>query len=158
MSFNSSMTMNPMMNPNFVQDLNFGASVPSMAAPAMTAAPVQSVAPQVPQNLLASIAPGGKFAPVAGANGQGWFSKIGGLEGLGSLAQGIGNLGQVYAAIKGIGIAKDQLALSKEAYQTNLNNQRQTYNTSLEDRIRARYAMEGRGAGDVNSYLQKHSL
>lgn len=153
------MSMNPLMNPNFSQDLMFGAPVPSMAAPAMNSSTsaATSIAPQVPQNLMGSISPGGQFGPTGGQQG-GWLSNIGGLEGLGSIMKGIGSLGQVYAAIKGIGIAKDQLNLSKEAYNTNLTNQRQTYNTSLEDRIRARYNTEGRSAGDVDSYLQKHSL
>jgi hypothetical protein len=94
-----------------------------------------------------------------GQNNQGGFlSGIGGLEGLGSIAQGIASLGQVFAAIQGTKIAKEQLALSKEAYQTNLANTTKTYNTALEDRIKARTAMQSGTADDVSSYLSKNSL
>lgn len=149
--------MNPLNDPNFSRDLAFGAPVPSMAAPAMSSAgggmaPTTNI--QVPNGVLQ-----GAYTSINGPIGGGGFLKgIGGLEGLSSILQGIGSLGQVYASIKGLGLAKDQLNFSKEAFQTNLNNQRQSYNTSLEDRIRSRYAYEGRGAAEADKYLQKHSL
>lgn len=101
-----------------------------------------------------------------GQNGQvgqpggfgGFMGKMGGLEGLGSIGQGIGSAVQAYAALKGLGLAKDQLNFSKEAYGTNLANTTQSYNTTLEDRTNARFKTEGRGAGEVSDYLAKHSL
>lgn len=96
---------------------------------------------------------------VAGADaGGGWFSKIGGLEGIASLAQGLASLGQVYGALQSVKLGKEQLNLSREAYQTNLANQRQSYNTALEDRIRSRHVMEGRGSGETDAYLAKNKL
>ena len=110
------------------------------------------------QNLMPQMGEMGGLGGMGGGAGQGWFSKIGGMEGLGSIAQGLASLGQVYGAIQGNKMAKEQMNLSKEAYSTNLANTTKSYNTNLEDRVRARYAQEGRPANDVNSYLAKHSM
>ena len=93
-----------------------------------------------------------------GAAPTGLFGKIGGLAGLGQIAQGLASLGSVYSAFKGLDLAKDQLKFTKRAFNENLANSKQAYNTSLEDRIRARYNTEGRPASSVQSYLDKHSL
>lgn len=93
-----------------------------------------------------------------GANGGGWFQKIGGMEGLGTIAQGIASLGSVLGSMKGLKLAKEQLAFEKDTYNTNLTNTKKTYNTNLEDRVRARYATEGRSGDEVSSYLAKHSM
>jgi hypothetical protein len=146
--------MNPLNDPNFARDLAFGAPAPSMAAPAMSGAGGGMAAPSgitVPSNVLQ-----GAYSSVQPAGG--FLKGLGGLEGLSSILQGIGSLGQVYASIKGLGIAKDQLNFSKEAYQTNLKNTTQNYNTTLEDRIRSRYHTEGRETGEAEKYLSKHAL
>ena len=99
--------------------------------------------------------------PVAGAGGaaaQGWFGKIGGLEGIGSIFKGLGDLGSVYAAIKGVGLAKEQLAFSRSSYNTNLGNQTQSYNTALEGKANAMAAADGTSRSQVEAYLKKHSL
>ena len=41
---------------------------------------------------------------------------------------------------------------------TNLNNSIQSYNTSLEDRARARGVMEGQSDEQVQSYIDKNKL
>lgn len=109
---------------------------------------------------LTSVA--GNMPPVGGAGtgdtGGGWFSKIGGLEGLASIAQGLASLGQVYGSLQAVRLGKEQLGLQREAYQTNLANQRQSYNTALEDRIRSRHVMEGKGSGETDAYLSKNKL
>lgn len=94
-----------------------------------------------------------------GAGGQGGFlSGIGGLDGIGTILGGLGDLGQIFASMKSLKLAQDQFDFNKDAYNTNVENQTQTYNTSLEDRIRARYKTEGRSAADVDSYLSKNRL
>ena len=55
-------------------------------------------------------------------------------------------------------MAKEQMAFAREQWNTNLANQTQTYNTALEDRIRARHNTEGRSSGETNAYLDKHKL
>lgn len=87
-----------------------------------------------------------------------FLGKIGGIEGLGSILEGIASLGQIWAAIQGVNVAKDTLSFNKEAWETNLANQTQSYNTSLEDRIRSRSVTEGWEDGAVDDYLAQHSL
>jgi len=138
-----------------------------------TAAGMVVQPPQVPQVRMPNVAPSvtptgagvrGTNVPAGAAGGAapgtqtGFMGKIGGLEGLASIAQGLASLGQVYGAIQGVRIAKDQLALSREAYQTNLANTRKSYNTALEDRITSRHVMEGRSSADTESYLAKNKL
>jgi hypothetical protein len=88
----------------------------------------------------------------------GFFGKIGGLDGLSQIAKGIGTLGQMFAAFKGLQLAKDQFAFQKKAYQTNLENQTQTYNTSLEDRAYTRYQDAGLSPAEAEAYIAKHKL
>lgn len=84
--------------------------------------------------------------------------KLTGWQKFGYAMDGLGAIGGLWGAIQENKIAKQQLALSRDAFETNMRNTIQNYNTTLEDRIRARYAMEGRGEADVNSYLDEHSL
>lgn len=152
--------------------LNFGPPAAPMAAPGVPLqAPVPVPVPNQPVDPLGSALinggvggvqlQGGYGAPVAGGpmSGLGGLWKgMGGMDGFSSLLEGLGGLGQVYTSLKGLGLAKDQLKFQRESYQTNLANQTQSYNTALEDRIRARYHTEGRSSADVDSYLKKHSL
>jgi hypothetical protein len=102
---------------------------------------------------------GGGEAPAgASAGGGGFFKGIGGLEGIATIADGLASLGQLYGAFQGVKLAKEQLGLQREAYQTNLTNQRQSYNTALEDRINTRHVMEGRGSAETEAYLAKNRL
>ena len=80
-----------------------------------------------------------------------------GWQKFGYVMDGIGAIGGLWGAIQQNKIAKQQLALSKEAYNTNMNNTIKTYNTALGDRIRARYTMEGR-ADQANSYIDENKL
>lgn len=144
--------------------LNFGMPVTATSMPAPNSSTMGQFGQTTGTPLFAqkgamdNLLPPAAKAGMAGAAGGNWFDKIGGLEGIGSIAQALGSIGQVYAAIKGVGLAKDQLNFSKEAYRTNLNNQTQTYNTSLEDRISARYHMEGKDSNQAEAYLSKHKL
>lgn len=142
-------------NPGFSTELlTLGAPVP-----APVAAAVPNMAAQMPLTMTAPTATvPGMATPGAAAGGTGWFNKMGGLEGLGSIAQGLASLGQVWAAIQGVGIARDQLDFSKKAFNKNLANQTKSYNTALEDKVRARYFTEGRSASDVDTYLAQNRL
>lgn len=70
---------------------------------------------------------------------------------------GIQTLGALWNSYQQNKLAKESLSLQRNAFETNLANQTQTYNTSLEDRIRARYATEGRSE-QADSYIAEHSL
>jgi hypothetical protein len=143
---------NGVWNPNANPILSFG--LPA-AMPAQVPAPQRSLVPQA--NVVPTNAAINPEIPGGPASTQGWFGKIGGLEGLASIADGLASLGQVYGAIQGVKMAKKQLDFSERAYNTNLANSTQSYNTALEDRARSRFHTEGR-ASEVDSYLAKHSL
>lgn len=55
-------------------------------------------------------------------------------------------------------IAKETLNFQKDAYNTNMNNTIQSYNTALEDRIGARYAAQGKSQGAANQHIQREQL
>jgi hypothetical protein len=91
------------------------------------------------------------------AKGGGMF----GPEGLGkisSIADVIAGFGQIYSGIQANKIAKESLQFSKDSYATNLGNQIQSYNTSLEDRARARYAQQGGTSADADAYINKNRM
>lgn len=79
-----------------------------------------------------------------------------GQQNLGDIAQGLGALGGLWQSRQGLGLARDNLNFQREAFNTNLNNSIQSYNTRLEDRIRGRTANPNEN--DVRSYLERHSL
>lgn len=109
-------------------------------------------------NVQSYMPPGNGVAPNAGATPPqgGKFGNF--LGNFANLAEGLSGLGQLYIGLKSLGIAKDQLAFSKEAYRTNLENQKKSYNTALEDRIRSRYVTEGRSSADADAYLAKNNM
>lgn len=150
------------MQNNYGQDPDFwmGAPMPSVAAlnEIGQVQGQQSMFPVAGQGVRQPIRPKGRPQNLGTGSQEGWFSKMGGLEGLGSIGQGIGSAVQAYAALKGLGLAKDQLNFSKDAYQTNLRNTTKDYNTSLEDRAGARFAAENRGAGELEAYVAKNRL
>lgn len=80
------------------------------------------------------------------------------LSNLGSLAQGVGSIGQLFLGGQQLGLAKDAFNLSKQAYQQNMANSIASYNTSLEDRIRGRTSNYAGKEQDVQNYLNKNKL
>lgn len=63
--------------------------------------------------------------------------------------QGLMGLGNLYFGSKALGMAKDQFNFSKQMAQTNLRNQVNSYNTSLEDRLRTREQFNTGASGDA---------
>lgn len=103
-------------------------------------------------NALAGMSNGG------GAGEGGWFQKMGGIEGLGSITSGLGNLAGIWGAIQQVGLAREQLKFDRSSYATNLGNQTQSYNTALEDRVMSRYSPDSPHQKQAAAYLKKHSL
>jgi hypothetical protein len=110
-----------------------------------------------PSPITPPVAPtlGGQQA--GGGMKAGFFSQYGPAQFGLSAIQTLGSLWNSFQQNK---MAKQSFNFQKEAYQTNLENQTQSYNTELEDRINARYATEGRAnaAADAASYVEKNRL
>ena len=76
---------------------------------------------------------------------------------LGTLNMGVNALaavGGLYNAFQSNKLAKDQFAFTKEVTNTNLNNQIKTFNTTMEDRARARARLDGRE--DTEAYTKDY--
>lgn len=120
--------------------------------PGVSGAYMPGMDPMTGQVVQAGVQPPGQ------ANSQGYQTpQLTGWQKFGYVMDAIGTIGGLWGAIQQNKIAKQQLALSKEAYNTNMNNTIKTYNTALEDRIRARYEMEGRAA-EADGYIERNKL
>ncbi len=84
----------------------------------------------------------GAGAADAGIFGAGGFFGKGGGAGL--ALGGIQTLGSLWSSFQQTKLAKKTLNFQRDAFNTNLANATKVYNNSLEDRIRARFATEGR--------------
>lgn len=100
-------------------------------------------------------AQGVNVAPAQTGGFGNFFKKGGGASMALAGVQTLGNLWNSYQAHK---MAKKQFNFAREQWDTNLANQTQSYNTALEDRIRARHAYSGKDEGATQEYLDKHSL
>lgn len=132
-------------------------------------APVQSAAiSQQAQGTLSTSTPASTgitgIAPVEVPGGQttqgGFFRNADGSFNGGNAQLALGavqTLGSLWNSYKQTKLAEKSLNFQTEAFRTNLANQTQTYNTALEDRIRARYATEGR-SDEADAYIDRHSL
>jgi hypothetical protein len=106
----------------------------------------------------------GGFSPlspqfdVSGGNGIG---NLGTPFSTDSLKLGLGaiqTLGSLWMGFKQNQLAKNALKLQNRAFETNLKNQTQSYNTALEDRIRARYNTENRNPSEADAYISANRL
>lgn len=74
--------------------------------------------------------------------------------GIGALQTGAG----LYTGLQALGLANKQYKLSREMSNANLNNSISSYNTSLEDRVRARYGVEGKSQDAASGYIDSHKM
>lgn len=72
--------------------------------------------------------------------------------------QGLGALGNLWGAWQSNKLARDQLDFTKRFATANLANQTQAYNTALEDRARARAAVEGQNSQQQQDYVDRNRL
>lgn len=100
----------------------------------------------------------------AGTNGN-WLAstfmdKDGGLNmgNLGSMFDGLKSVFGIWGGLQQLGMAKDAFNFEKEAYIENRDNQKQSYNSTLEDRQRARAAFAGESDAETQRYIDKHKL
>lgn len=71
---------------------------------------------------------------------------------------GLNSLANIWGAWQANKLAKDQLNFTKSVTNTNLNNSIKSYNTSLEDRARARGFTEGRSDSEIQNYVSTNRL
>ncbi|AUV61828.1 hypothetical protein HWB52_gp13 [Pseudomonas phage Littlefix] len=129
---------------------NIGASA---GGPTVAAAPASGVA-----NLFSSL-----FADKGLFSQSGMF---GGLDDKGVASGGwvgpaAGIASTIFGAIQGnkqLSMAEDRFKESKRQFDANYNAQRQTTNTQLEDRQRARVAANPNAYESVDSYLAKNRI
>jgi len=72
--------------------------------------------------------------------------------------QGLNSIGNLWGAWQAQKLAKDQLNFTKDFAKRNLANQTQAYNTALEDRARARAAVEGQTTAESQAYIDRNRL
>lgn len=71
---------------------------------------------------------------------------------------GLGTIGSLISGFGALDLANKQYKYQKALSNANLTNQIDSYNNSLEDKIRSRYVTEGKSSADADSYLSSHSL
>lgn len=89
-----------------------------------------------------------------------FMNKEGGLDmgNLGTLFDGLKSVFGIWGGLQQLGMAKDAFNFEKEAYIENRDNQKQSYNSTLEDRQRARAAFAGESEAETQRYVDKHKL
>ena len=136
--FNAANSTQPQQN--FSQaPVNLGATVPNnfnafdKKGPQYTNAPSQYSDVQPDQGFLDGLnLQVGQGTPRVGDGFDFGFNK-GTFDAVGSGLGGLGQLAQGYAAIKGLGIAKDQLSENRRQYDQNFANQVTTTNNAIQD-------------------------
>ena len=97
-------------------------------------------------------------AAAEGAN-SGFFSGMLGPNGWGNLALGAASgLASTFLGMKQYGLAKQTLAENKRQFQLNYDAQKQTTNTRLEDRQRARVASNAGAYQSVGDYMAVNGI
>lgn len=106
--------------------------------------------PSIPQH--------GATGPFSGGGGN-WWDGATGPNGWGGLALGAaGGLASTIMGMKQYGLAKKTLAENKRQFQLNYDAQKQTTNTRLEDRQRARVASNAGAYQSVGDYMGTNGI
>lgn len=140
-------------------------AAPANPSPVVSSMSAYGTAPAGPQMSAAGLEAATASAAVPGAldtaeaETAGFWGKDGfGISDLGSLTEIIGGFGSLWSGMQANKLARQAFNFEKDAYKTNLENTTASYNMELEDRIRARYAQNGRGDAAVDAYINKHKL
>lgn len=113
--------------------------------------------------VMKNIIRNGDFSQGGGVGGflKNTFMNEGGglnLDNLAGLASGIGSLGAAWSGFQANRIARESLGFQKEAYNTNLSNQLQSYNTALSDKATAVAAQKGWSQKETDDYIAKNRM
>ena len=93
-----------------------------------------------------------------GLDGVGFLNWLNKDQNLRTTLGGLEALSNAYMGFQSLRTAKDNLNFQKKAYNTNLRNSTQSYNTQLADRINGRTADYAGKDADVAAYLAANSL
>ena len=126
-------------------------SASSMNAPMSNLAPVTSPRPLDNPNIANPVGDAAKTGGFFGADG---FN----VGDIGTIADVIGGFGSIWSGIQANKLAKEEMALQKQAYQTNLASSISSYNLALEDRMRARYTQNDRSQAEASAYIDANRL
>ena len=101
---------------------------------------------------------GSLFNAGTGGNAGGFnFNSLFGETGKNVLGA-VGTLGNLFMGMQQYGLAKDAFNLQKQNYERNYQAQRQTTNSRMEDRQRARVASNPGAYEDVGSYMDRNQV
>lgn len=144
-------------NTSTLMQMGHGMANPDMRSAASgQGAPISAV-PGVGGNTAMPGAAG--VNPMAGLAGmRGTFGGLHPMQNMSAILSGIGSLGQAFAAVKGVRTAQDQLKFQKKAFKTNLKNQTQNYNTTLENKANHMDAWKDGGGRKASDYIDRHRL
>ena len=105
--------------------------------------------------------------PVNSPVAPSWWDKLMGQESAegdwmpgygGNILQGVSAAGNLYLGMKQYGLAKDQLAFQKTAFEKNFENQRKVTNGGLADRQTARVAANPSAYQSVGDYMKQYGV
>jgi hypothetical protein len=71
---------------------------------------------------------------------------------------GLGTIGSLISSFQANGLAKKAFRFQRDFANTNLRNQTQAYNTTLEDKIGSRAFVQGMSKDQADAYLSKNKL
>ena len=156
------------MNYNFTSPYGAGAIDPSAASSnwikqfAANTANVATASPGASPTIAGNV---GSLVAGAAGNATNGLTNSGNPTGLagklqtaGSAMDILGGLAQIYFGFQQQKLAKQQFGFQKQAFNSNLRNSVQSYNTALGDRIRARHFTEGKSNNDTADYIKSNSL
>ena len=118
----------------------------------------------VVNNPTASMSPMSLLDQFKGWAGDSGFLKTKNADGTetggwGGLALGaVSGIANAYMGMQQYGLAKDQLAFQKDSFNKNYAAQRQSMNTQLEDRQRARVASNSGAYQSVGDYMNQNRI
>lgn len=137
----------------------FGQQMPNLTSTAQQGGAVAGAAAAAPGSWLSSLFAQdgllsrnslfGSTDPTSGVRTVGWAPT--------ALGAGSAILGGIQGN-KAMGLAQDQLKEGKRQFNLNYNAQKQTTNTQLEDRQRARVAANSGAYESVDSYMNKNKV
>lgn len=140
----------------------FGQSLTPIAPPMSLAPPMGASNPMAAATAALSGSGSATLTPTIGAGVAGVTPATGGfgfnLPTLNLALGGIQTLGGLWNAWEQRKMAQDTFNFQKTMANTNLKNQIQSYNTTLEDRSRSRAHTEGQAPEVAQAYIDKNRL